>query len=80
MSEGDYITLYDEVIDTNQPLLMFHPVHTMKRKSVKSFEPKALLQMYLSTGKLCIIHRQYLTCRKTATAVSIKFGRKRNVS
>ena len=52
MSEGDYITLYDEVIDKNQPLLMFHPVHTMKRKSVKSFEPKALLQDVFIDGEV----------------------------
>ncbi len=52
MSEGDYITLYDEIIDTDKPLLMFHPVHTVKRKLVKSFEPVELLQDVFIDGKL----------------------------
>ncbi len=51
MSEGDYITLHDEVIDTDKPLLMFHPVHPMKRKLVKSFEPVELLHDVFVDGK-----------------------------
>ncbi|CAD2081434.1 nicotinate phosphoribosyltransferase [Jeotgalicoccus coquinae] len=52
MSEGDYITLHDEVIDTDKPLLMFHPVHTVKRKLVQSFEPVELLHDVFVDGKL----------------------------
>lgn len=52
MSEGDYITLHDEVIDTDKPLLMFHPVHTMKRKNIQSFEAVDLLQDIFVDGKL----------------------------
>lgn len=52
MAEGDYITLHDEVIDTSQPLLMFHPVHTMKRKLVKSFEAVDLMEDIFIDGDL----------------------------
>lgn len=52
MSEGDYITLHDEIIDTDKPLLMFHPVHPVKRKLIKSFEPVELLQDVFIGGKL----------------------------
>lgn len=52
MSEGDYITLHDEVIDTDKPLLMFHPVHTVKRKIIESFEAVNLLQDVFIDGEL----------------------------
>ncbi|MDO5359781.1 MAG: nicotinate phosphoribosyltransferase [Jeotgalicoccus sp.] len=51
MSEGDYIAFHDEVIDTDKPLLMFHPVHPMKRKLIKSFEPVELLHDVFIDGK-----------------------------
>src|SRR5699024_8085550 len=38
MSEGEYITVYNEEIDTSEPLLMFPPVLTMKKKLVENFE------------------------------------------
>src|SRR5690625_2385056 len=52
MSEGDYITLYNEVIDTDKPLLMFHPVHTVKRKIIESFDAVNLLQDVFIDGEL----------------------------
>ena len=52
MSEGDYITVYDEKIDTSEPLLMFHPVHTMKKKLVKNFEAVELLHDIFVDGEL----------------------------
>ncbi|HIW38991.1 MAG TPA: nicotinate phosphoribosyltransferase, partial [Candidatus Jeotgalicoccus stercoravium] len=52
MSEGDYITVYNEEIDTSEPLLMFHPVHTMKKKLVKNFEAVELLHDIFVDGEL----------------------------
>lgn len=52
MSEGDYITLHDEIIDTDKPLLMFHPVHTVKRKIIQSFEAVNLLHDVFIDGEL----------------------------
>ena len=51
MSEGDYITVYNEEIDTSEPLLMFHPVHTMKKKLVKNFEAVELLHDIFVDGE-----------------------------
>lgn len=53
MSEGEYITHSEEVIDDSEPLLMFDPVHTVKRKVVKTFKAIELLQDIFVDGK-CI--------------------------
>lgn len=52
MSEGEYITQYDEVLNTDEPLLMFHPVHTIKRKLIHSYEKVELLKDIFTEGKL----------------------------
>ena len=52
MSEGDYITLYDEKFDYSNPLLMFHPIHTMKRKLIKSYEAVDLLHDIIVDGEV----------------------------
>lgn len=52
MSEGDYITVYDEEFDYSKPLLMFHPIHTMKRKLIKSYEAVDLLQDIIVDGEV----------------------------
>lgn len=52
MSEGEYITEYSEEIDSNEPLLMFHPIYTMKRKKVRQFEAVELLHDIYKDGKL----------------------------
>ena len=52
MSEGDYITEHTETIDTNEPLLMFHPIYTMKRKKVRQFKAVELLHDIYKDGKL----------------------------
>ncbi len=52
MSEGEYITEYSEEIDLNAPLLMFHPIYTMKRKKVRQFEAVELLHDIYKDGKL----------------------------
>ena len=52
MSEGEYITQYDEKLNTDEPLLMFHPVHTIKRKLIYSYEKVELLKDIFTEGKL----------------------------
>ncbi|SOC40912.1 nicotinate phosphoribosyltransferase [Salinicoccus kekensis] len=52
MSEGEYITHYGEEVNTGTPLLMFHPVHTIKRKLVHSFEAVDLLKEIFIDGEL----------------------------
>lgn len=56
MSEGDYITAFEETIDENEPLLMFHPVYTMKRKRVRNFEKVELLHDVYKDGQCVYEH------------------------
>ena len=51
-AEGDYITLEGEDPSTEQPLKLFHPVHTYKMKFIKSFEAKDLHHTIFEAGKL----------------------------
>jgi nicotinate phosphoribosyltransferase len=53
MSEGEYITHSDEVLDESESLLMFDPVHVVKRKIVRSFEAVDLLKDIFKDGE-CI--------------------------
>ena len=63
MSEGEYITEYSEELNTDEPLLMFHPVHTIKRKLIYSFDKVELLKDIFTEGKLVY---------KTSTVEEIK--------
>lgn len=51
-SEGDYIALEDENPQEEEPLKMFHPVHTYVSKFVTNFEAKELQQDIFVNGKL----------------------------
>lgn len=51
-AEADLITLHDEIIDDEQPLEIFHPVHTWKRKTLQNFYAKKLLVKIFENGKL----------------------------
>lgn len=51
-SEGDYIALADETIDTDSELFMFHPTYTYINKTVKNFHARPLLQTVMEDGKL----------------------------
>lgn len=51
-SEGDYIALEDENPQEEEPLKMFHPVHTYVSKFVTNFEAKELHQDIFVDGKL----------------------------
>lgn len=49
---ADYITVYDEVIDNNEPLLLFDPVHTWKQKEVTNYTVKELQKPIFKDGVL----------------------------
>ena len=50
-SEGDYVALADETIDTQRSLYMFHPNFPYINKTVKNFEAKPLLQTIYDKGQ-----------------------------
>ena len=52
MAIADLITLWDEQIDENEPLTIFHPIETWKRTTVKNFRATPLLEKIIENGKL----------------------------
>ena len=51
-AEADYITVYDEEVDESQPLELFDPRSTWKRKTYTDFTAKSLLVPIFQGGKL----------------------------
>ncbi|WP_031546596.1 nicotinate phosphoribosyltransferase [Salinicoccus luteus] len=51
MSEGEYITHFGEEIKEDEPLLMFHPIHTMKRKLIRSYRAVELMKDIFIDGE-----------------------------
>jgi nicotinate phosphoribosyltransferase len=49
---ADLITLQDEVIDENEPIEIFDPVFTWKKKKVKDYYLKELMVQIFNKGKL----------------------------
>jgi nicotinate phosphoribosyltransferase len=49
---ADLIMLDEEVIDTTQPLTIFHPVHTWKKRELTDFYVKDLMVPVMVGGKL----------------------------
>ena len=52
MAVADLICIHDEVIDESQPLELFDPSATWKRKTVTDYEVKELMVKMISGGKL----------------------------
>jgi nicotinate phosphoribosyltransferase len=50
-ARGDLITRVDTVIDESRPLVLFHPVHTFRKKKVKNFRAINLLLPIFQDGK-----------------------------
>jgi len=48
---ADQICLYDEVLDSSQPLEIFDPDETWKRKTISNFTAKELLVPIFKAGK-----------------------------
>ncbi len=51
MALADLLCLEDEVIDTDKPLEIFHPMHTWKRRVIKDYYIKELLVPVFRGGK-----------------------------
>ena len=51
-AEADLLTLHDEVIDQSQPLEIFNPIETWKRKTLTNFTAKPLLVPVFLNGEL----------------------------
>lgn len=51
-AKADLITLDGEQIDENEPLTIFHPLYTWKRKTINNFYAKPLLETIYEKGKL----------------------------
>lgn len=49
---ADLIMLADESIDPSQPLTLFHPVHTYKRKTIRNYKAEELLIPILKEGEI----------------------------
>ena len=47
---GDVLTLHDEVINTDQPYMLFHPIHTWKKKIVTDYVIKPLQVQLFDKG------------------------------
>lgn len=50
-AEADLLTLHDEVIDDSQPLEIFHPIYTWKRKTMTNFIAKEMMVPVFEEGK-----------------------------
>ena len=48
---ADYMTVHDEVVDENEPLMLFDPYATWKTKNVCNFEARELLVPVFLNGK-----------------------------
>ena len=48
---ADYMTVHDEVVDENEPLILFDPFATWKTKNVCNFEARELLLPVFLNGK-----------------------------
>ncbi len=51
-AEADLICLYDEVVDDTQPIEIFDPINTWKRKTLTNFTATELLVPIFKNGKL----------------------------
>jgi nicotinate phosphoribosyltransferase len=49
---ADLIMLAHEKLDPTQPLTLFHPIHTYKRKTIRNFTVEELLEPILIEGKI----------------------------
>ena len=49
---ADYVTCFDEVVDTSRPLTIFDPEATWKRRTLTNITAKPILQQIFEKGKL----------------------------
>ena len=56
---ADYVTLFDETVDTDQPLTIFDPDATWKKKTLTNVTAKKILVQVFEKGK-CVYDRPSL--------------------
>lgn len=69
---ADLLTLNEEVIDTDKPLVIFDPVHTWKKKKLKNYYVKELQVKIFENGKAIYTSPDVLSIREFAKAESEK--------
>ncbi|GAX89501.1 nicotinate phosphoribosyltransferase [Effusibacillus lacus] len=52
MATADLIMLAEEQLDPSEPLTLFHPIHTYKRKTIRNFKMEELLVPILVKGEI----------------------------
>ena len=52
MAIADLITLYDETVNEDEPLTLFHPVETWKTHELENFRVEPLRHTIIKGGKL----------------------------
>lgn len=62
---ADLIMLDDEVIDTSQPLTIFHPLYTWKTRTFRRYSIRDLLEPYFEKGKAVYRRRSTKDVRET---------------
>ena len=50
MAKADVITLFDEIIDTSKPYVLFDPIYPFKKQYIEQYEVEALLQPVFIKG------------------------------
>jgi len=53
-AEADLLTVHDEVFDEKEPLELFDPHHTWKRKTMTNYTMRPLLMKVVEDGKRCV--------------------------
>ncbi len=56
-AHADLVTVYDEVINTAEPLMIFDPNHPWKKRTFRDYEVKELLVPVFKDGKCVLKHR-----------------------
>ena len=51
-AEGDYITLRHEIVNTTEPITLFHPVHVHMKKKLSDYELRPLHATIFNKGQL----------------------------
>lgn len=69
---ADLITLHDEKIDEEKPLVIFNPVFTWKKKRLTNFYAKELMVKIFDNGELIYENPEVSDIRKTAELESDK--------
>lgn len=72
--EADYITVWDEVIEEGQPLELFDPDATWKRRTYTDYTIKPLQEKIFDHGELVYQQPRCRRFRSTAGSRSIPCG------